>query len=79
MTGPRVLYGDFNTTRHPSEKKNCHRISKAKTDLSKSIEDMEPMDLDLKGGKYTWGKGDRRDTIAILDRILILEDPDSCF
>jgi len=79
MTGPWVLCGDFNTTRHPSEKKNCHGISKAMTDLSKFIEDKEPMDLDLKGGKYTWRKGDRHDTTAILDRILISEDVDSCF
>lgn len=53
MIGPSVICGDFNTTRHPSEMKNCHRITKAMSDFSEFIEDMELMDLDLKGGKYT--------------------------
>lgn len=40
---------------------------------------MELMNLDLKGGKYTGRKGDRHDTAARLDKILISDDLDSCF
>lgn len=31
--GPWVLCGDFNTSRHPSEKKRCLRINRAMTRL----------------------------------------------
>ncbi|CAN4114263.1 unnamed protein product [Withania somnifera] len=55
-SGPWVLCRDFNTTRYPSEKKNCNRISKAMSNFSEFIEDMELVDPELTGGKYTWTK-----------------------
>lgn len=47
-----MLCGDFNTTRHPLEKKNCNRISKAMIDFSEFIEDMELVDPELIGGVH---------------------------
>lgn len=66
-SGLWVLCGDFNTTRYPSEKKRCLRINKAMTDFSEFIEDMELSDLELKGNKYTWRKGDRQNIAVRLD------------
>ncbi|XP_055814280.1 uncharacterized protein LOC129883693 [Solanum dulcamara] len=40
---------------------------------------MELRDLKLKGGKYTWEKGDRLDIAAKLDRFLLSEELDNCF
>lgn len=54
-----MLCGHFNTTRHPSGKKSCNRINKAITDFSEYIEDMELVDPELVGGRYTCRKGDR--------------------
>ncbi|XP_049406103.1 uncharacterized protein LOC125869691 [Solanum stenotomum] len=79
FSGPCILCGDFNTTRHPLEKKNCRRINNAMSDLSEFIEDMELVNLDLKGGKYTWKKGDRHDRATRLDRILISDEMDDSF
>lgn len=53
ISGPWALYGDFNTARYLSEKKNCNRINKGMTDFSNFIEDMELVDPELFGGKYT--------------------------
>ena len=47
--------------RYPTEKKNCNRINKGMTDF---IEDMELVDPELSGGKYTWKKGDRHTTAS---------------
>ncbi|KAF3666149.1 3-hydroxyisobutyryl-CoA hydrolase-like protein 2, mitochondrial [Capsicum annuum] len=55
-TGPWVLCGDFNTTKHPLEKKNYNRISKAMTDFSEFIEDMELVDPELIGGSTHGGE-----------------------
>ncbi|KAG5586275.1 hypothetical protein H5410_046709 [Solanum commersonii] len=77
--GPWILCGDFDTTRHPLEKKNCRRINKAISDLSEFIEDMELVNLDFKEGKYTWKKGDRHNSATRLDRILISNEMDDGF
>lgn len=77
--GQWVLCGDFNTVRHPSEKKKCNMISKAITDFSDFIEDMELMDLDIAGGKFTRKRGDRQDSAARTDRFLISEEWDANF
>ena len=79
FSGPWILCVDFNTTRHPSEKKNCRRINKAMSDLSEFIKDMELVDLDLKEEKYTWKKGDSHNSAARLDRILISNEMDDSF
>lgn len=47
-------YGDFNTVRFPSEKKNSNRIDKSMTDFSDFILDMNFLDLQLTGGNFTW-------------------------
>lgn len=54
-------------------------MNKAMTDFSESIVEMDLMDLELKGGKYTWEKGERQDIATRLDRFLISEDLDRCF
>ncbi|XP_060216839.1 uncharacterized protein LOC132644270 [Lycium barbarum] len=79
ISGPWVLCGDFNIVRHPSEKKNCDRISKAMTDFSDFIEDMELIDLELSGGNFTWKKGDRFTIAARIDRFLFCEEWDANF
>ncbi|KAG5616440.1 hypothetical protein H5410_016264 [Solanum commersonii] len=52
--GPWVVCGDFNTTRFPSEKTNCSRISEAMSDFSSCINELELVDPPLFGGPYTW-------------------------
>ncbi|KAH0688906.1 hypothetical protein KY289_016264 [Solanum tuberosum] len=74
--GPWVVYGDFNTVRYPSEKKNCGRISKAMNDFSEFIMDLNLLDPQLECGKYTWRKGDRHDVAARLDRFLVSNEWD---
>ncbi|KAG5591117.1 hypothetical protein H5410_041631 [Solanum commersonii] len=59
ISSPWVVSIDFNTVRHPLEKKNCNRINKSMTDFSEFIEDMELIDLDLTCGQFTWKQGDR--------------------
>ncbi|KAG5630999.1 hypothetical protein H5410_002716 [Solanum commersonii] len=51
ITGPWVLCGDFNTVKHPSEKKNCHKINKGMTDFSDFVEDVELVDIELSGAR----------------------------
>ncbi|WMV46022.1 hypothetical protein MTR67_039407 [Solanum verrucosum] len=79
FTGPWVVVGDFNTVRFPSEKKNCSRYNKAMMDFSEFIEDMELVDLQLAGNKYTWKKGEGHDVAARLDRFLISEAWENSF
>lgn len=55
--GPWVVCGDFNTTRFPSEKINCSRISGAMFDFSSCINKLELVDPPLFGGSYTWRGG----------------------
>ncbi|KAF3645754.1 putative COP9 signalosome complex subunit 4-like [Capsicum annuum] len=74
VTGSWILCGDFNIVRHPSEKKNCSRINKGMIDFSDFIEDMELVDIELSGGKYSWKKGDRHITTSRLDKILFFEE-----
>lgn len=73
ISGPWVVSRDFNTVRHPSEKKNCNRIKKSMTDFSEFIEDMELIDFDLTCGQFSWKQGDRQATAARLDRFLVSE------
>ena len=79
IEGPWVLCGDFNIVRYPLEKKNCNKINKGMTDFSDFIEDMELVDPELSGGKYTWKKGDRPSTATRLDRILFSEEWEAKF
>lgn len=74
FSGPWVLCGDFNPVRFPSEKKNCCRINKNMSDFSEFIVDMELVDPDLYGGKYTWKKGDNHTIASRLDRFLFSEN-----
>jgi len=79
FSGPWVLCGDFNTVRYPTEKKDGIRINRSMTEFSDFIENMELIDIDLNGGKYTWKKGDRHTTAARLDRFLLSEEWDTNF
>lgn len=54
-------------------KEKCKRLNKVIEDFSDFIEDMELQDLPLKGGSFTWRKGDRQDIAARLDIFLISE------
>nr|XP_016487802.1 PREDICTED: uncharacterized protein LOC107807866 [Nicotiana tabacum] len=54
MEGPWAVCGNFNVTRYPSEKRECSRRSRVMVEFSDFIEDMELIDLRLKGGNYTW-------------------------
>lgn len=76
IEGPWVLCGDFNIVRYPLEKKNCNKINKGMTDFT---EDMELVDPELSGGKYTWKKGDRHITAARVNRILFSEEWEAKF
>lgn len=53
--GPWVECGDFNTTRFPSEKTNCVRLSGGMTDLSSCINELELIDPHL-FGDHTLGE-----------------------
>ncbi|WMV44404.1 hypothetical protein MTR67_037789 [Solanum verrucosum] len=79
FSGPWVLCGEFNTVRYPTEKRDGIRINRSMTEFSDFIEDMELIDIDLYGGKYTWKKGDRHTTAARLDRFLLSEEWDTNF
>ncbi|XP_070015628.1 uncharacterized protein [Nicotiana sylvestris] len=69
--GPWVVAGDFNIIRFPSEKRNCTRFTRAMTEFSDFIEDMELIDLQMEGGNYTWAIGGRQETSSRIDRFLI--------
>ncbi|WMV37052.1 hypothetical protein MTR67_030437 [Solanum verrucosum] len=68
--GPWVVCGDFNTTRFPSEKINCIRLSRAMIDLSSCINELELIDPPLFGGSYTWRGGENHRNASRIDRFL---------
>ncbi|WMV36518.1 hypothetical protein MTR67_036414 [Solanum verrucosum] len=68
--GPWVVCGDFNTTRFPSEKTNCSRISEAMSDFSSCINELELVDPPLFGGPYTWRGGENQKNASRIDRFL---------
>ncbi|WMV46015.1 hypothetical protein MTR67_039400 [Solanum verrucosum] len=68
--GPSVVSRDFNTTRFPSEKTNCVRLSKAMTDLSSCINELELIDPPLFGGSNTWRGGANHRNASRIDRFL---------
>lgn len=43
-----------NTVRFPPEKTNSNRINKSMTDFFDFIQDMNLLDLQQTGGKFTW-------------------------
>ncbi|KAG5598653.1 hypothetical protein H5410_030023 [Solanum commersonii] len=71
MDGPWAICGDFNVCRFPSEKRDCSKRNSAMRELSDCIEDMDLVDPQLGGGRYTWYKGDNHTTACRIDRILL--------
>lgn len=50
------------------------QMNDRQTDISYFIEDMELVDIELSGRKYTWKKGDNHTTTSRQDRILFSEE-----
>ena len=40
IVGPWIVCGDFNVTRYPSERTNCHRLTSAMTEFSSCIQEL---------------------------------------
>ena len=40
IVGPWIFCGDFNVTRYPSERTNCHRLTSAMTEFSSCIQEL---------------------------------------
>ena len=72
MDGPWAVCGDFSVGRFPSVKKECYRLNSAMREFSECTEDMDRIDLQLSGGRYTWDKGDNHITASRIDRIMAL-------
>jgi len=79
MDGPWAVCGDFNVCRFPSEKKECNRLNSAMREFSECIEDMDLIDLQLSGGRYTWYKGDNHITASRIDRIMVSTEWNNLF
>lgn len=77
--GPWVVCGDFNTTRFPSEKINCSRISGAMFDFSSCINKLELVDPPLFGGSYTWRGGANKKKASRIYRFLYSFPQDEIF
>ncbi|KAG5617979.1 hypothetical protein H5410_017803 [Solanum commersonii] len=71
---PWVVCGDFNVTRYPSERTNCHRLTGAMSEFSSFIEEMEMVDPPLCGGSFTWRKGENNICASRIDRFLYCTD-----
>ncbi|WMV09475.1 hypothetical protein MTR67_002860, partial [Solanum verrucosum] len=70
LNGPWVVCGDFNITRYPSERTNCHKLSGAMDEFSSCIEELELVDPPLLGGSFTWRRGEDHSCASRIDRIL---------
>lgn len=69
--GPWVVCGDFNTTRFTSDKKDNDRLTRAMTNFSTFIEDLELIDPPLSGENLTWARSYRHEISNRLERFLI--------
>ncbi len=77
--GPWVVYGDFNLTKDPSERRGrrwCGRLTSMFADLLNSL---ELIDLPLSNQSFIWSNLQRDPSIAKLDRFLISPDWDQAF
>jgi len=79
MERPWAVCGDFSVCRFPYEKKECNRLNSAMREFSECIEDMDLIDLQLSGGRYTWYKGDNHITASRLDRIMVSTEWNNLF
>ncbi|WMV14420.1 hypothetical protein MTR67_007805 [Solanum verrucosum] len=70
LNGPWIVCGDFNITRYPSGKTNCHRLSGAMEEFSSCIEELQLVDPPLLGGSFTWRRGEDHSCASRIDRIL---------
>nr|XP_016436162.1 PREDICTED: uncharacterized protein LOC107762331 [Nicotiana tabacum] len=75
--GPWVVAGDFNIIKFPYEKRNCTRVTRAMTEFSDFIEDMELVDLQLEA-EITHGLVGA-ETSSRIDRFLISVEWNDCF
>ncbi|WMV14273.1 hypothetical protein MTR67_007658 [Solanum verrucosum] len=69
LNGPWIVCGDFNITRYPSERTNCHRLSGAMEEFSSCIEELQLVDPPLLGGSFTWRRGEDHSCASRIDRI----------
>ncbi|XP_070009518.1 uncharacterized protein [Nicotiana sylvestris] len=74
--GPWVVCGDFNVTRFMEERRDISIISRAMTEFSNFIENLELLDPPLLGGVFTWTRSNNSHIASRLDRFLFSFDWD---
>ncbi|XP_047326479.1 uncharacterized protein LOC124930161 [Impatiens glandulifera] len=72
---PIIFAGDMNQVRDPSERKGARRLTSQMSEFSNKIEDLELVDLPLKGGRFTFKRGNGSGGLSEsrIDRFLVSE------
>jgi endonuclease/exonuclease/phosphatase family metal-dependent hydrolase len=68
---PWIIAGDFNLTRHPSDRNNANFSTSEVELFNDAINTLGLFELPLRGRKYTWSNKRATPTLIRLDRVFI--------